>query len=511
MKSAFIKVKNWFSSHVPTRRRIIQLYAALLFNANLKGYITGDIFKGITKNVCTPGLNCYSCPGAVTACPMGALQNALSDSGKRTPYYMLGIIMLYGLMLGRWICGWLCPTGLFQDLLYKIKTPKLKKNRATRVLSYFKYVVLVFFGVIIPLMYAFRDFPLPAFCKYICPAGTLGGAIGLLINPSNTGMFGMLGPLFTWKFVLMISFVVGSVFIYRLFCRFVCPLGALYSLFNKVALLGIRLDRSRCVDCGKCISVCKMDINHVGDHECIHCGDCVGVCPTKAISWKGGKIILPENEIEAIEADETLGEQERREALAAVEAKRERRIKLLKTVTASVMAVVLAGSLIYFNFLHKEPEVDVLTVGDSCYAEDLELVGGGGTVNVDFYQGKIVVINFWGTWCGPCKAELPHFDELAREYAEDVVVIAVHTESSREEAPTYIEENYPDSDIVWVYDKPLDQSQPDLGDFYYTTLGGSSSYPMTVILDGDGTIQFVNEGSMTYEDLVLVVEMLKGE
>jgi thiol-disulfide isomerase/thioredoxin len=254
-----------------------------------------------------------------------------------------------------------------------------------------------------------------------------------------------------------------------------------------------------------------MDINHVGDHECIHCGDCVGVCPTKAISWKGGKIILPENEIEAIEADETLDEQERREALAAVEAKRERRIKLLKTVTASVMAVVLAGALIYFNFLHKEPEVDVLTVGDSCYAEDLELVGGGGTVNVDFYQGKIVVINFWGTWCGPCKAELPHFDELAREYAEDVVVIAVHTESTREEAPAYIQENYPDSDIVWVYDKPLDQSQPDLGDFYYTTLGGSSSYPMTVILDGDGTIQFVNVGRITYEDLVLVVEMLKSE
>ena len=115
------------------KRKLIQLYSALLFNCYLKGYVTGDIFKGVTKNVCTPGLNCYSCPGAVTACPLGAIQNAFYDSGKRAPYYMLGILMLYGVLLGRWICGWLCPFGFVQELLYKIKTPKIKKNPVTRV------------------------------------------------------------------------------------------------------------------------------------------------------------------------------------------------------------------------------------------------------------------------------------------------------------------------------------------------------------------------------------------
>ena len=141
------KILNWFKAHMPTKRKLIQLYAALLFNANLKGFITGDIYKGPVKNTCSPGLGCYSCPGAVGACPLGALQNALSSSGKTAPYYVFGIIMLYGLMFGRWICGFLCPFGLIQELIHKIPTPKLKKSKVTRVLSYFKYVILVFFVV----------------------------------------------------------------------------------------------------------------------------------------------------------------------------------------------------------------------------------------------------------------------------------------------------------------------------------------------------------------------------
>ena len=172
-----MKVIHWIQNHLPTRRRLIQIYAALLYNANLKGYISGEIFTGNTKAVCVPGLNCYSCPGAVGACPLGALQNALAASGNRAPYYMLGIILLLGLTLGRTICGYLCPVGLIQELLHKLPTPKLKKSRVTRVLSYLKYVILAVFVVIIPLWYVSQHYPVPAFCKYICPAGTFEGAI----------------------------------------------------------------------------------------------------------------------------------------------------------------------------------------------------------------------------------------------------------------------------------------------------------------------------------------------
>ena len=86
VKNFFIKIGTWFKNHAPSKRRIIQLYAALLYNANIKGFITGRIFKGDTKNVCVPGLNCYSGPGAVGSCPLGALQNELNSSNKTIPY-----------------------------------------------------------------------------------------------------------------------------------------------------------------------------------------------------------------------------------------------------------------------------------------------------------------------------------------------------------------------------------------------------------------------------------------
>ena len=524
MKNLFVKIKNWWANHAPTKRRLIQLYSALLFNSYLKGYITGDIFKGATKNFCTPGLNCYSCPGAVTSCPLGALQNSFSASNKTAPYYMLGIIMLYGIIFGRWICGWLCPFGLLQDLLHKIKTPKLKKNRATRVLSFFKYVILVLFVAVIPLLYMFRDFPLPAFCKYICPAGTVGGAIGLLINPNNGGMFAMLGPLFTWKFALAVSIIVGTVFIYRMFCRFICPLGALYGFFNKFSLFGIKLEKDKCINCGKCISVCEMDIHHVGDHECINCGKCIGVCPTKAISYKGSKIILPESELAAAKTEEEK---------AAIETKREKRVKLVSRITALLLSVVLIFSLVYFNFIYDDGTNDVPVIDDEengeneiplgsevgmrCPTYSLDLVDGSGKVNVKDFRGKIVIINFWGVWCGPCKQELPDFNQVASDYEGEVVVLTVHTVSEKKRAPEYIETNFPDSKMLFAYDLPLTNNI----DMYFNLLGGRSAYPRTLILDENGVIVYSVDGppantiqdghDAVYKKLVSIIEEIKNK
>ncbi len=504
-----MKIINWFKNHMPTKRRLIQLYSALLFNSYLKGYITGDIFKGLSKNVCTPGLNCYSCPGAVTSCPLGALQNSFSSSNKTAPYYMLGIIMLYGIIFGRWICGWLCPFGLLQDLLHKIKTPKLKKNRVTRVLSFFKYVILVLFVAVIPLLYMLRDFPLPAFCKYICPAGTVGGALGLLINPENDGLFAMLGPLFTWKFALAVSIIVGTIFIYRLFCRFLCPLGALYGFFNKISLFGIKLEKDKCINCGKCISVCEMDIDHVGDHECIHCGKCIGVCPTKAISYKGSKIILPDSELDAAKTDE-----ER----TAIEAKREKRVKLATRITALVLSLVLIFSLVYFNFIYDDGISNEIVddggdiplgneVGNRCPSYSLDLVDGSGQVNIQDFKGKIVIINFWGVWCGPCKQELPDFDNVASEYDGEVVVLTIHTVLQKKDAPAYIAEHFEGSKMIFAYDVPL-TAQVDM---YFNLLGGRSSYPRTLILDENGVIVLAQDGKLEHSQLVDTIESIKNK
>ena len=285
-----VKNKRWDALR-PSKRRLIQLFSAVLYNAYVKGFIKGEIYTGSIKAVCVPGLNCYSCPAAIGACPLGALQNALAASKNRAGFYVFGIIMLWGLILGRTICGWLCPFGMIQELLYKIPTPKIKKNRLTYVLTYLKYVLLAVFAVAIPLWYGLRlGIPVPGFCKYICPAGTLEGAVGLLTNPANSNLFRMLGIFFTSKYVIMMIIGLACVFNYRSFCRFLCPLGAIYGMFNKLALIGVKVDMDRCVHCGACAMTCKMDVRHVGDHECINCAQCMEVCPKDAISMKKGRV-----------------------------------------------------------------------------------------------------------------------------------------------------------------------------------------------------------------------------
>ena len=278
------RLSAWWAAYGPTKRRLIQVYAALLYNAHAKGFIQGDIYTGPIKNLCVPGLNCYSCPGAIGACPLGALQNALAATGSRAPWYVLGILLLFGLTLGRTICGWLCPMGLIQELLHKIPTPKLKKSRITRALSYLKYGVLIVFALALPLIYAARRVPLPAFCKYICPAGTLEGGIPLIL--ANPGLRAMVGFLFSWKMAILIAILVLSVLLYRPFCKYLCPLGAAYGLLNKCSFYRMSVDKSRCTRCGACERSCKMGVKvlkNINSAECIRCGACKSACPTGAI------------------------------------------------------------------------------------------------------------------------------------------------------------------------------------------------------------------------------------
>lgn len=267
------------------RRRLIQLSAALIYNLNLKGFVQVSVYKGKSKGLCVPGLNCYSCPGAVGSCPLGTLQNALSVMDRKLPFYILGVLLLLGVTLGRTICGFLCPFGLIQELLYKIPVPKVKKNRITQILSKVKYVILALFVFILPAaMKAVSGIPVPAFCKYICPAGTLEGGIPLVLLDKS--LSGLAGALFGWKVCVMAVILISACFIYRSFCRFLCPLGAIYSLFAPAALLGVKIDKGACTDCGRCVKTCKMDIKHVGDRECIQCGECMRECAADAIHWK---------------------------------------------------------------------------------------------------------------------------------------------------------------------------------------------------------------------------------
>ncbi|MBR7021058.1 MAG: 4Fe-4S binding protein [Lachnospiraceae bacterium] len=281
-------------SRLPFIRRFTQLIAAVLYNCNFRGFADGKIYKGDTKGLCAPGLNCYSCPGAVASCPLGSLQTALVNSRYRAPYYILGTLLLFGLFLGRFICGFLCPFGLIQQLLHKLPSPKIRKSRFTRILSYGKYVILAVLVIVIPLWKL-----APGFCKYICPAGTFEA--GLPLTLKNPQLRELAGVLFSWKVMLLTLIVILCVVCFRAFCRFLCPLGAIYSFFHPVSVFGVRVDPKLCTHCDACVRHCPMDIRKIGDRECIHCGSCTEVCPTEAIHFgiketKKGTYTLAENE-----------------------------------------------------------------------------------------------------------------------------------------------------------------------------------------------------------------------
>ena len=496
-------LRQWWQDHKPTKRRIIQLYAALLTNANLKGFATGYIYIGDAKYSCVPGMNCYSCPGATGACPLGSLQNALNASNTKLPYYIFGILLLYGILFGRWICGFLCPFGLIQDLMYKIKTPKVHKNRLTHTASYLKYILLIVFVIFIPLLYAGK-MPLPGFCKYICPSGTLLGAGGLLSNEKNADLLGMLGPLFTWKFLLLVVFLVGIVFIYRFFCRFFCPLGAIYGLFNKISLLGMDLNKSKCIDCGLCIGECLMDVKKVGDHECISCGRCVNVCPTKAITYKGPKILLAPNEVGGAPLTMNINV----DPCDAPGTELPKRTKIARLIVAIVMGIALAGSLVYFNFIHKDPTPVVSggEVGNQCYDFEMPLYFEEGNIKPSDSRGKVTVINFWYIYCSACVHELKtEFPDLHTNYGEDIDIVVVHSyEEFGEDIPAWINKNLP-TDAGFIHCRDGE------GDPFFQSLGGTSAWPITVILDEEGVIQYKVIGSTTYEEMSEVIDRLLAD
>ena len=277
-------------SHLLARfRGWIQAGATLLTNIHLPNFLKGGLYQGKGKAICVPGLNCYSCPAASGACPIGSFQAVVGSSKFRFSYYITGFLILLGVLLGRVICGFLCPFGWFQELLHKIPTKKLSTKKL-KPLTYLKYVVLLVMVVLLPVLVTNQlGMGDPFFCKYLCPQGVLEGAIPLSL--ANAGIRAALGSLFKWKFIVLLTVIVLSIVFYRPFCKWLCPLGAFYALLNKVSLFQMQVDQSKCVSCGKCAKVCKMDVdvtkspNHT---ECIRCGMCIRACPTDAVSFRYG-------------------------------------------------------------------------------------------------------------------------------------------------------------------------------------------------------------------------------
>ena len=208
-----MKINEW-------PRHGIQALWAFITNSHVTGFVTGKIYTGKLKNACVPGLNCYSCPGAVGAYPIGSLQAVIGSWNFKMAYYVVGFLIFIGAMVGR----------------------------------------------------------------LICPAGTLEGGLPLVLL--NKSMRSALGWLYIWKNAILVITIILSILIYRPFCKYICPLGALYSVFNPISLYKYRVDKDKCIKCGKCAKACQMIVDPVENSnspECIRCGRCKKVCPTDAI------------------------------------------------------------------------------------------------------------------------------------------------------------------------------------------------------------------------------------
>ncbi|MBA3051645.1 MAG: 4Fe-4S binding protein [Candidatus Omnitrophota bacterium] len=262
------------------KRRIAQILSLFLINGNFKTFLTGGLYEGKLKNICIPVLNCHSCPFALTACPVGMLQQFLA-LGLRQGFtgflYILGLIGLPAMFLGRFFCGWLCPFGFFQELIFVRKF----KLSFPPWLKYLKYLFLFGFVLVFPMIFTNKfGIGAPAFCKYICPAGTAeAGFWGLWAG------FGGFGFVLAGKMAILAAVIFFSVRIWRFFCR-VCPLGLILGFFNKISLLQLRLN-DRCDNCGVCERICPMNIAvpvELISKDCIRCGKCVDACPQKALS-----------------------------------------------------------------------------------------------------------------------------------------------------------------------------------------------------------------------------------
>ena len=268
-------------------RGCLQATATLLTNLHIPNLFKGKLYQGKLKTICVPGLNCYSCPSATGACPIGAFQAVAGSSKFKFTYYITGFFILLGVLLGRFICGFLCPFGLIQDLLNKIPFPKkIRTFKGDKLLRKLKYVIFLVFVILLPLFLTdIMGQGAPYFCKLICPAGTLEGGLPLVLL--NKAMRGAIGWLYIWKNTILIVTIVLSIIIYRPFCRYICPLGAFYSVFNKVSIYRYRVDMEKCVHCGKCAKACQMVVNPVenpNSPECIRCGRCKQACPVHAIA-----------------------------------------------------------------------------------------------------------------------------------------------------------------------------------------------------------------------------------
>ncbi|MHC4146027.1 MAG: 4Fe-4S binding protein [Planctomycetota bacterium] len=222
--------------------------------------------------VCSPVFHCYACPLATFACPIGII--AQFSALHLFPFMAVGLLIAFGALFGSLICGWMCPFGFLQDLAAKVPIPKFDPPKLA---GYLRYVMLI--GTVLAIPYLFGE-EHPLFVCRICPAGALEAAVPNMLGQAFAG------EQIAWpnavKLIILILFLIAIFFMKRPWCRLLCPLGAIFSLFNRVSVFFLRLDADECTHCEQCHKLCEYGIEPEktpNNLDCVRCLECTKCSP----------------------------------------------------------------------------------------------------------------------------------------------------------------------------------------------------------------------------------------
>jgi polyferredoxin len=272
------------------------------------GYVVAPLLPIIRLDY--PGLP-NTVTGGARVCDAGILYRGMSTFYPVAFLFIsIGFLFLIGAIFGRALCGWLCPIGLFQDLVTKIRTALGLKPREFSLKTHRKMVGVkyAFFALALLLaaatglslianytageayqgMYPEGTSQVAPFCA-VCPAPSIY-YIGSILE---TGDFQLSDPTRFLAWAVIGSVFVGGFVQPRFWCRYLCPVGATTSFFNNVSVLSIRKEQSKCTKCNYCLTSCPMRIEKMRDEDkldrvmdmnCTFCLECIENCPEKALT-----------------------------------------------------------------------------------------------------------------------------------------------------------------------------------------------------------------------------------